>query len=57
MTHPILNLLSGGAGAILLSAAVRELPDPAPMGSRFYLWLFRFVHFALANFDKAVEAK
>ena len=47
------NLLSGSAGALIISAAARALPDPAPGGSRMYLWLFRFAHYVLANFDKA----
>jgi hypothetical protein len=38
--------------AIVLSAAARALPDPAPMGSRLYLWFFRFAQNLLANFDK-----
>jgi hypothetical protein len=47
------NLLTGSAGALVVSAAARALPDPAPGGSRLYLWLFRFAHYVLANFDKA----
>lgn len=47
------NLLTGSAGALVLSAAARALPDPAPGGPRLYLWLFRFAHYVLANFDKA----
>jgi hypothetical protein len=46
------NFLSGSAGALILSAAARALPDPALGGSRMYLWLFRFAHYVLANFDK-----
>ena len=46
------NLLTGGTGALVISAAARALPDPAPGGSRVYLWLFRFAHYVLANFDK-----
>jgi len=44
---------SGGVGAILLSAAARALPEPSPAGSLFYLWIYRFAHLLLANFDKA----
>ena len=29
----------GGAGALVVSAAARALPEPVPMGSRLYLWL------------------
>jgi hypothetical protein len=47
------HLLTGSAGALVVSAAARALPDPAPGGSRVYLWLFRFAHYVLANFDKA----
>lgn len=47
------TLFTGGAGAILLSAAARSLPEPAATGNPFYLWAYRFVHLLLANFDKA----
>ncbi len=47
------NLLTGSAGALIVSAAARALPDPVCGGSRLYLWLFRFAHYVLANFDKA----
>jgi hypothetical protein len=47
------NLLTGSAGALIVSAAARALPDPAEGGSHLYLWLFRFAHLVLANFDKA----
>jgi hypothetical protein len=46
------NLLTGSAGALAISAAARALPDPVPGGSRAYLWMFRFAHYVLANFDK-----
>ncbi len=46
------NLVTGSAGALVVSAAARALPEPAPGGSRPYLWLFRFAHLVLANFDK-----
>ena len=45
-----------GAAAIVLSAAARALPDPAPSGSRFCLWFFRFTQRLLANFDKTQKA-
>ncbi|MGO9230454.1 MAG: hypothetical protein ACLQKA_14785 [Bryobacteraceae bacterium] len=44
--------LTGAMAAIVLSAAARALPDPAPTGSRVYLWFFRFAQNLLANFDK-----
>lgn len=47
------NLLTGSTGALVISAAARALPDPVPGGSQVYLWLFRFAHYVLANFDKA----
>jgi hypothetical protein len=52
MEQNILHLLMGSAGALVLSAAARALPDPAPLGSRFYAWFFQFAHLLLANFDK-----
>jgi hypothetical protein len=42
--------------AIVLSAAARALPDPAPTGSRWYLWFYRFAQNVLANFDKSQKA-
>jgi hypothetical protein len=47
------NMLTGSVGALVVSAAARALPDPAPGGSRVYLRLYRFAHYVLANFDKA----
>jgi hypothetical protein len=52
MQQNVLDLLVGSAGALVLSAAARALPDPAPFGSRFYAWFFQFGHLLLANFDK-----
>jgi hypothetical protein len=52
MRQSIWNLLTGSAGALILSAAARALPVPVTGGSRLYLWLFRFAHLVLANFDK-----
>lgn len=42
----------GALVAIVLSAAVRALPDPEPKGNKVYLFCFRFAHGLLANFDK-----
>jgi hypothetical protein len=53
LSHWIAQVIYGGTGALVLSAAARSLPDPAPMGSRFYLWFYRFAQTLLANFDKA----
>lgn len=47
------TLFTGGVGAILLSAAARALPEPAAAGNPFYVWVYRFAHLLLANFDKA----
>ena len=52
MEQHVLNLLMGSAGALVLSAAARALPAPAPLGSRFYAWFYQFAHLLLANFDK-----
>jgi hypothetical protein len=54
MTIP--SWLTGAVTAIILSAAARALPDPAPSGSRLYLWFFRFAQNLLANFDKTQKA-
>ena len=51
----VFNLLTGGTAALVASAAARALPDPTPMGSRPYLWLYRFAHLILANFDKVTN--
>jgi hypothetical protein len=51
----VLNLLTGGTAALVASAAARALPEPTPMGSRLYLWLYRFAHLILANFDKVTN--
>ncbi|MGA2268190.1 MAG: hypothetical protein ABSH44_06935 [Bryobacteraceae bacterium] len=50
------HLLTGGTAALVASAAARALPEPTPMGSRFYLWFYRFTHVLLANFDKVTDA-
>lgn len=47
------NWLTGAVIAIVLSAGARALPEPLPMGSRFYLWAYRFAQNMLANSDKA----
>ena len=53
MQQNVLNLLMGSAGALVLSAAARALPEPTAPGSRFYTWFYQFTHLLLANFDKA----
>jgi hypothetical protein len=52
MQQHVLNLLTGSAGALVLSAAARALPEPTVMGSRVYTWFYQFTHLLLANFDK-----
>lgn len=52
MRAQIIDWLLGGAAALILSAAARALPEPVPMGSKFYLWIYRFSQNLLANFDK-----
>jgi hypothetical protein len=54
MRAHIIQWLLGGGGALLLSAAARALPAPAPMGNRLYLWIYNFTHCLLANFDKVM---
>ena len=56
MNIAIPSWLSEAVAAIVLSAAARALPDPAPLGSRWYLWLYRFTQNLLANFDKTQKA-
>lgn len=51
----VFNLLTGSTAALVASAAARALPDPTPTGSRLYLWLYRFAHLVLANFDKVAN--
>lgn len=53
MRQHTFDWLAGGGAAILASAAARALPEPQPMGSRVYLFFYRFVQNVLANFDKA----
>ena len=52
MQPHVLNLAIGSAGALVLSAAARALPEPAPLGSRLYAWFYQLAHLLLANFDK-----
>ena len=51
----LFHLLTGGTAALVASAAARALPEPTPLGSRFYLWFYRFAHLLLANFDKVTN--
>jgi hypothetical protein len=52
VTIDLVSLATGGAAFSVLSAAARALPEPLPMGSRLYLFLYRFVQNLLSNFDK-----
>jgi hypothetical protein len=47
----VITFFTGNAAALLFSAAARALPEPEPLGSRFYLWFYRFSQQLLANFD------
>lgn len=57
MRQYIITFITGGAASLVLSAAARALPEPVPMGSRFYLWFYRFSQNLMANFDKRDLAK
>lgn len=52
MRQNVIDLLMGGAGALVLSAAARYLPAPTALGSRPYAWFYHFANILLANFDK-----
>lgn len=39
-------------GAMILSTAVRTMPEPQAMSSVAYRWAYNFVHALLGNFDK-----
>lgn len=56
MNMAIPSWLTGAVAAIILSAAARALPVPAPSGSQFYRWFYRFTQNLLANFDKTQKA-
>jgi hypothetical protein len=56
MPQYVLTLLTGSAGALVVSAAARALPQPGATGSRFYAWFYQFTHILLANFDKVQVA-
>jgi len=51
------DMITGGAAALIVSAAVRALPPPEPMGSKVYVWLYNFTHALLANFDRVGKTK
>jgi len=57
MKQLALNWLLYGGGTLLASAAARAMPEPVPMGSRFYLFIYRFAQNLLANFDKTAATK
>lgn len=50
------DALTGGTGAIILSAAVRALPKPELMGNKLYQWFYAFTQNLFANPDKARAA-
>ena len=53
MHFDLTSFFTAGIGALVLSAAARALPEPAPNGNQFYLWAYRFAQIMLANFDKS----
>ena len=52
----VMHWAIGGGAALVASAAAHALPEPQPMGSRAYLFFYKFVQNMLANFDKAKAA-
>ena len=54
MRQSVIHLLTGSAGALLASAAARALPRPGSKSSKYYVWVYRFTHYLLANFDKSM---
>lgn len=57
MKQQFLIWLTGPAGWWVFSCLVRSLPEPVPMGSRFYLWLYRFLNLLAANKDLVDKTK
>lgn len=55
MKQYFINWILGGGGALLLSLAARALPEPVPMGNKFYAWLYNFAHLLLANPDRRIK--
>ena len=54
MFETVVNYLVGGAGALIISAAVRTMPEPEVLGRNiWYTWLYDFVQIVLANPDKS----
>ena len=53
----LITAAGGGVGSIVLSAAIRALPEPLQNGSRFYLFFYRFSNLLLANKDRSDAAK
>jgi hypothetical protein len=57
MKQHILDWVLAGAGSQVLSAFARALPEPVPMGSRFYLFVYRFCNALLINWDLSGKEK
>ncbi len=52
------NSAFGGAVlTVVLSAAVRALPDPPEGGGMFYRFVFNFAHAILSNYDKVLQQR
>jgi MFS superfamily sulfate permease-like transporter len=52
VSNPVVAAFLGGAGAMVLSAAARALPEPEPGNDKTYRFWYNFAHNMLANFDK-----
>ena len=55
------NWMEAAVVVLVISAAVRALPDPNPkpidFKGKLYLWMYNFTHIILANLDKIVKNK
>jgi hypothetical protein len=52
ISHEATHLVSTGVATLILVRAVRALPTPVPLGSRFYLWFYNFSQSMCSNPDK-----
>lgn len=50
----LIQFFSGAAGALLLSALIRTMPNPSTFNDNvWYRWFYDFSQAVLANFDKS----